>query len=156
MRQLSIEPLGHAHAVSIAAMMEADGAEYRSGFHPFPPDSAEIAQILRDARQDRYWGMFIAGELAGFMMLRGWDEGYQRPSFGVYVAKPHGGRGLGRLALDWCLSFCRSNDIPAMMLKVYPSNTFAVALYESAGFDVIGTEEGSGQSIMEKRWKVSA
>src|SRR5690348_1954921 len=53
-------------------------------FHPHPL-TVEFAASLcgRPGHlRDRYFGMWRQGSLAGYAMLRGWDEGYEVPSFG--------------------------------------------------------------------------
>jgi RimJ/RimL family protein N-acetyltransferase len=85
-------------------------------------------------------------------MLRGWDEGFDRPSFGVYIAEEFSRRGLSKLALQYALSWCRLNDVSAVMTKVHPDNTSAQLVYEQAGFEFIGMCPEIGHRILEKRW----
>jgi hypothetical protein len=50
------------------------------------------------------------------------------------------------------MSWCRTNGISAMMLKVHPDNRFARRSYENAGFAVIDTCSRTGHLVLEKRW----
>lgn len=101
------------------------------------------------AKKDRYAGIWQGTELAGFYCLRGLDEGYQRPSFGIYVRSSCAGRGLARQALEDAYDWCRRNGYTRLMLKVYPENTAAYRVYSGQGFVEIGKSPDS-QLIMEK------
>ena len=85
-------------------------------------------------------------------MLRGFDEGYQRPSFGVYIDQQYANKGLSKLALDYCISWCRLHDTPALMLKVHPDNLFAIRAYQKAGFGFVEVCPRTGHHLMEIRW----
>ncbi len=87
-------------------------------------------------------------------MLRGFDDGYTRPSFGVYIAERYTQRGLATLALHHALSWCRWNQIPAVMLKVHPDNRYARQTYERAGFQIVEPCPRTGHLILEKRWHI--
>jgi ribosomal protein S18 acetylase RimI-like enzyme len=67
-------------------------------------------------------------------MLRGWDEGYSVPSFGVAVGSAYRGRGIGRGLLLYAIEYARKRGAPAVMLKVHLDNASARHLYESEGF----------------------
>ncbi len=82
-------------------------------------------------------------------MLRGFDEGYERPSFGVFVAERFAGRGLARRALEESVKWCGQNGVAEMMLKVYRENTAALRIYEEAGFAI--AESHGNEVVMTKR-----
>ncbi len=52
------------------------------------------------------------------------------------------GQGLGRRMLERLLNEARSHNADTAFLEVRPSNRSAVALYESAGFNEVGTRRG--------------
>ncbi len=151
---LMIRQLRPADADVFSRLLHSDNAEYSRYFVPFADSSTEALKvILREAKQDGYWGLFVRNELAGFCMLRGFDAGYERPSFGVYIAQRHAKLGLGTLALRYCMSWCRTNAVSAMMLKVHPENQHAKTMYEANGFVQIGVDAKNDNLIMEKRWR---
>ena len=67
-------------------------------------------------------------------MLRGWDEGYSVPSFGVAVDRAYRGRGIARGLLLYAIEYARKRGASTMMLKVHLDNSIALRLYESEGF----------------------
>lgn len=105
-------------------------------FHPHPFDEPTARRIcLRQGIvSDVYFAAIDGGEVVGYGMLRGWDEGYEVPSFGVCVRADQRGAGLGRMLLDYAIQTARSKGAASMMLKVYEGNAPARALYERAGF----------------------
>lgn len=152
MQDIRIFRLKPEHAEALSLMLLSDRAHYSQYFTPFSYNASDLARRFAAAKQDRYWAIQCGDVLAGFFMLRGWDEGYERPSFGVYIAESHSGRGLATLALHYCMSWCRVNNIPALMLKVHPDNTFARQVYEREGFVFLDIDTRTGHHIMEKRW----
>lgn len=151
MDEAAFHPLEACDVAQLAPLLAAQDAAYLARFQPFSFDAETIRAKLRDAREDRYWALRWSGKLAGFFMLRGFDEGYQRPAFGVFVAQEFAGRGLGQLALAESIRWAKAKGCPSIMLKVSPENARAKDLYERAGFAPIGTCPQSGQLIMEIR-----
>jgi ribosomal protein S18 acetylase RimI-like enzyme len=99
------------------------------------------ATILLVAEIDRR----IVGELT--MRIAG-----QRAAFGMMVAAPVRGRGIGRRLLDAAIAAARERSIDAIDLEVYAHNDAALALYRSCGFVAAGDarveERSDGQ-----RWE---
>jgi glycosyltransferase involved in cell wall biosynthesis/ribosomal protein S18 acetylase RimI-like enzyme len=103
-------------------------------FDPFPMRAETADQLLDGAREDRYYGAFVDGELVALSMLRGWDEGYEVPSFGIAVDHRRHGDGIGGRLTRWTVSQARATGAPAVRLSVYTDNPSAVRLYEAIGF----------------------
>jgi ribosomal-protein-alanine N-acetyltransferase len=85
-------------------------------------------------RQDLYYAAFLGDRLVGYGMLRGWDEGYSIPSFGVAVGAAYRGRGIGQRLLRYAIEYARIRGAAAVMLKVHLDNPGARRLYEREGF----------------------
>jgi ribosomal protein S18 acetylase RimI-like enzyme len=102
--------------------------------HPFTRDEAHRISVGTPRRRDLYFAAFLDARLVGYGMLRGWDEGYEVPSFGVAVRTGHRGAGIGRRLLRHAISMARRRGAQRMMLKVHPANGNARRLYESEGF----------------------
>jgi ribosomal protein S18 acetylase RimI-like enzyme len=133
----AIRPIGPEDAGQLGDLLEelADDPE-AGGFHPHPMTRIEARRIATGGagRKDIYFAAFVEGRLAGYGMLRGWDEGYAIPSFGVAVGTAYRGLGLGRLLLRYAIETARGRGAQTMMLKVHLDNPSARHLYESEGF----------------------
>src|SRR5438309_250441 len=83
-------------AGALSRLLLASPAEYMRFFHPFAFDTLTIRNHLEQAKQDVFFGVDVASasarELAGFYMLRGLDEGYPNPMYGVFVSLPFSGK----------------------------------------------------------------
>jgi ribosomal-protein-alanine N-acetyltransferase len=133
----AIRPIGPEDAAQLGHLFEElSGDPQAGGFHPHPMTRTEARRIATGGagRKDVYFAAFVMGRLAGYGMLRGWDEGYSIPSFGVAVGPAYRDRGLGRHLLRYAIDTARGHGAAAMMLKVHLDNPSARHLYESEGF----------------------
>jgi ribosomal protein S18 acetylase RimI-like enzyme len=114
----------------------AGDAETASFFRPHPLTRAFASELCGrlGAIKDCYYIAAYAGRAAGYMMLRGWDEGYAVPSFGVCTHPGLRGAGLGQALLAHAVGECRSRGAPRLRLTVYKANRRAVHVYEKFGF----------------------
>jgi len=137
-RAIKIRQLRADDAQGLGELLEElrdDPASAHFHPHPFTRDAARRIAEREGIRRDSYFGAFQEGDsLIGYGMLRGWDEGYEVPSFGVAVGVAHRGSGLGRRLLRHAISIARRRGAPSVMLKVHPANPNARRLYESEGF----------------------
>jgi len=121
-----------------------DRAEVTGTFNPFPLTAETAHQIARLPKQDRYYVAAASAKsksaIVGLCMLRGWDEGYAVPSFGVFVDWRQHGRGLGRRLTEFALAEAAALGCPRVRLTVFASNAPAVHLYRSLGFEDTGRE----------------
>ena len=145
---LRIRPLGPEDAEQLADLLAELAADPEAlHFHPHPFTRAAAKQIAERTgiREDLYFGAVLEGRLAGYGMLRGWDEGYTIPSFGVAVGVRYRGAGVGRSLLRYAISMARQRGARSMILKVHPSNVSARHIYESEGFTFDPVPVGGGQ-----------
>ena len=147
----AVAPLRTADAPALARLIGRQRPDYMRAFFPFAFDAEALRARLGAAERDRYWALRRQGELAGFFMLRGFDEGYDRPSFGVFVAEAHAGRGLATLALAHALTWCREAGVGEVMLKVDPAHAAAVEVYRRAGFVAAGRCADTGHDILVRK-----
>jgi ribosomal-protein-alanine N-acetyltransferase len=103
-------------------------------FDPFELTAERAQLIVSGSSRDRFYLAWLEKELVAMSMLRGFDEGYAIPSFGILVDRRHRGRGIGRKVTIWTLDAAREQRCQAVRLTVYASNSAAVALYRSLGF----------------------
>jgi RimJ/RimL family protein N-acetyltransferase len=147
---LTIRPLSHADTSTLSAMLRAQRPEYLQYFRPFAFDEATLSNMLASRVRDLYFGVFWQNELSAFFMLRGWDEGYEVPAFGVIVAEPFRGKGFGTLTLELANVICRLRGSSELMLKVHPNNRVAWDLYVRAGFRETGFDARTGDIVLRR------
>jgi ribosomal protein S18 acetylase RimI-like enzyme len=105
-------------------------------FHPHPLTRAYARELCgRVGRmRDGYFLAWFAGRIVAYWMLRGWDEGYAVPSFGVAVHPLARGLRLGAAALEHAISVSRERGAEKLRLTVYRSNARALRVYRRFGF----------------------
>ncbi len=134
LQTIEIRSLDATDASDLYKMIIDSEHHYYQYFTAFKITQEVISGFLSKAIKDQYLGFFIKKTLIGFFMLRGLDEGYQIPSYGVFISKKYQSVGLARLSVIYSISFCKLNRIEKLMLKVHPSNTAALKLYRDLGF----------------------
>lgn len=122
-----------------------EASEVSQYFHPHPFTLEEAAKRAAYRGQDLYYVVLCGIEVAGYGMLRGWDEGYSIPSLGIAIRADYRGHGLGRLLMDFLHHAARQKGASQVMLKVYPSNAVAVRLYEKVGY--LFSSKSQGQLV---------
>jgi ribosomal-protein-alanine N-acetyltransferase len=142
----SIRPLEPADAVAISAFMRLQSPEYLHFFYAFGSDEAATAEMLSASVLDVYSGVFWQENLIGVFFLRGWDAGYEIPSFGVLIDEKHRGRAFLNLTVDAAKLICRLSGVNRYMVKIHPNNT-ALKNVHRMGFYQTGVEESTGNVI---------
>ncbi|MEJ7848041.1 MAG: hypothetical protein WKF92_08145 [Pyrinomonadaceae bacterium] len=145
-RSFSIHPLSPSDAGVIAAFMRSQPPEYLRFFYAFGAEASAISAVLSAAKADIYSGIFWHEELAGVFMLRGWDEGYDVPSFGVLIDEKYRGGAFMRLALDTAKLICRLSGAKRLMAKIHPENVSPRGA-RRLGLIQTGVEDSTGNVI---------
>jgi hypothetical protein len=143
---LTIRQLCTEDAAMVSSMLQAQSPEYARFFYAFNFSEENLRTVFSERKKDVYSGMFWRGELAGVFMLRGWDAGYEVPSFGVFVAEKYKGGAFMRLSLDVAKLIVRLSGGKRLMAKIHPDNISlrgAIRL----GFAQTGTESETGNLI---------
>ena len=147
---IEIKELRPEHISELIKKLSENSAEYLKLFTAFELTPDTFNSILSKAVRDKYFGIFFGETIIGFYMLRGFDQGYEVPSYGVVISSDFSNKGLSRLTLYHAFSVCKLNGIKKIMLKVRPENIFAKKLYESVGFERTGFDEKNGNYIYHK------
>ena len=84
---LEIKRINIDQAKELSDLLLQSDKDYSKYFIPFDFTVESVSAVLNKAEQDMYYGIYINSKLAGFYMLRGWDAGYEIPSYGVLIAK---------------------------------------------------------------------
>ena len=143
---LTIRPLLAEDAAEVSALLRAQPPGYARFFYAFGSEAGEIAALLARRERDVYSGMYWQGRLVAFFMLRGWDAGYEVPSFGVVVDAEHRGRAFMRIALDVAKLVCRLSGASRLMAKIHPDNVSPRGA-RRLGFTQTGVEPETGNVI---------
>jgi len=132
---LRYERVGPEHVGELAALFERNRIPaVTEMFDPFPLDADQARKIALEGGEDAFY-VALRGELAvGFSMLRGFDEGYAIPSFGIFVDRSSHGQSIGRELTAWTIEQARRRGCPGVRLTVYAANVAARRLYDSLGF----------------------
>jgi ribosomal protein S18 acetylase RimI-like enzyme len=153
-RTVAFRPLQIGDAAALSALLKSSPADYVKHFNPFSFEVDALETLISNAKKDRLIGIEVQTgqevELAGFYMLRGLDEGYSAPMYGVFVACKFRNKGLARLTLVHAETSCRLSQIDRLMLKVHPANTYAKKLYEAHGFAASKEDPINKNIVMEK------
>ena len=147
---IEIKELSEEQVPSLSQALFNEDVKYLKYFTPFEFSVESLTSILNKAVKDKFFGIFVNNEIAGFYMLRGFDEGYDIPSYGVWISSKYSNKGLSKLTLYHSFSFCKLNNIKTLMLKVHPDNIIAKNLYEALGFVKIGTDKKNSNYIYHK------
>lgn len=102
-------------------------------FHPFPFND-ESKEMMSNAKKDMYMFYLNKGKITGMYMLRGWDEGYEIPSFGMIVHPRHRGKGIGTAMLEEAIKICKKKKCKKIRLTADKDNVIARKMYIKAGF----------------------
>lgn len=106
-----------------------------SKFHPHPFSIQEATRLCNLNSKDLYY-VVMDGDLfvAAYGILRGWDDGYDVPSLGIYVDARYRGLGIGKMLMHFLHCSAKHKGASQVRLKVYKDNTQAVKMYESLGY----------------------
>lgn len=127
--------VGPEHADALVSLFERNVVPaVAEMFDPFAFTAAEARRIALEPRRDHYYIATRGEELLGLSMLRGFDEGYEIPSFGIFIDHERHGQGIGRRFTAWTIEQARRRGCPAVRLTVYADNAAALGLYASLGF----------------------
>src|SRR5262249_4273077 len=110
--EAEIRSLTAADADALAEFFAAAASDPETArfFHPQPLTKA-FAESLCAAiptRRDKYFALWYGGRIAGYGMLRGWDEGFAVPSFGACVHPALRDAGIGQALLMHALAEARA------------------------------------------------
>jgi glycosyltransferase involved in cell wall biosynthesis len=116
---------GTFHAEGVGKLFHPHDFTYKEAFARANYHGSDIYAVLADGPH-----------IAGYGMLRGWDEGYMAPSLGIAIDPTSRGRGHGRRLMNFLHEIARQRGADKIRLKVYPDNEHAVKMYHSLGYQL--------------------
>jgi RimJ/RimL family protein N-acetyltransferase len=153
---VSFRTLDSSDADNISKLLLGSSSDYSKHFDPFDFRAPFIRKKLESAIKDRYFGMQLESSdsndtnLVGFYMLRGMDEGYHDPMYGVFISEYWNSKGIARLSLFHAECFCKLNSYKRLLLKVKSDNYKALTLYQSCGFNASEHDRKVGNLYLYK------
>ena len=103
-------------------------------FHPHPLTCEMAKSIATYEGNDLYLLQIKDNEIAGYAMLRGWDDGYLIPSLGIVIHPNFRRQGLAQKFMEFLHAKAREKSAQKIMLKVYESNLNALRMYQNLGY----------------------
>ncbi|MCZ7610331.1 MAG: GNAT family N-acetyltransferase [Ignavibacterium sp.] len=151
--EVEIRKINIAQSKELSDLLLQSDREYSKYFIPFEFDIESVSKVMGKAVKDMFYGIYVNSILVGFYMLRGWDAGYDIPSYGVWISENFSSKGLSKLTLHHAISICKINKVKKLMLKVHPDNITAKRIYEDFGFTFNGIDEKIGHLVYYKNIK---
>ena len=137
-------------SITLEKLLSKENKSYLCYFTAFNKPNKSLSEQIKLAKKDKYFCLSKNNQVIGFYCLRGLDENYTIPSFGLYITSENNGKGYGSLALKSAQEWCKRNLIKVLMLKVDKNNIKALHMYEKNGFKFKQNCNNSGQLIFEK------
>jgi GNAT superfamily N-acetyltransferase len=144
---LGIRRLAAADAAAAAALVSSQPPGYARFFHALAGGESALATIFAAAERDLYAGIFWDDALICVYMLRGWDAGYEVPTFGLIVDAAQRGRRVLDVAIEAARLAARMNGAERLMVKVHPDNPAATQGALRLGFRPSAEEPRTGNVI---------
>ncbi len=125
-----IDPMDKNSLVEILNSASLDSEKYNTFFKP----KSNLIEIFENAKLDSFYTIYFKDNLSGYFSLRGLDDGYKIPRFGVYILEKYKSNKIGSYALSEAISLSKNAGFDALDLKVNNKNINAIKLYKSFGF----------------------
>jgi ribosomal protein S18 acetylase RimI-like enzyme len=129
--------------------LENDKPSITRYFNPFPLTEESAYGITKNKHKDFYYVAYLDNKIVGFTMLRGWEEGYIVPSFGILVHHKFTNLGYGKILTNFTLDQALNLNCKKVRLTVYKSNFVAIHIYRSLGFSEISHEHLNLDGVQE-------
>ncbi|HEX7830407.1 MAG TPA: GNAT family N-acetyltransferase [Thermoanaerobaculia bacterium] len=145
----TVRALSADDAAAIVALLRAQPPDYLRFFYALPADESAVRNVMEQRQRDLYQGLFEGDRLVGFFMLRGWDAGYDIPSFGIVVDQRTSGKGYLHATLELAAGLCRDAGAKRFMAKIHPEN-LAPRAARRLQLTQVGVEASTGNVIYHR------
>jgi ribosomal-protein-alanine N-acetyltransferase len=150
---IAVRLLAPSDATALGEFLAAahDHAPTAELFHPHPLTREFAVELCGklSAIKDRYFALFVDDRVAGYAMLRGWDEGYKVPSFGICVHPALQNAGVGHVLTTFGIEESKRAGAEKVRLTVYKRNERAAHLYRKYGFVFAEKDEHSWVGVLD-------
>jgi len=130
---------------------DSNVAEVTETFRAFDLSQEQATWLANYSGKDSYFLAVSNGEIAGFGMLRGWDEGYAIPSLGLFVSPAHQGKGIGKAIMNHLTETSIERSCEKIRLTVDAVNEKAVALYKAQQYEIDSEQSDEDRFVMYRQ-----
>lgn len=145
MEFLEIRPMLPGDEEQINAFFACMGSDSRALFNRHNGNQNAALDFCRTQNTDRrqYWIAILDKQMAGMVFL--WDLHTSIPWLGIAVRDDLRGKHLGRQMIAFTQEYVRSHGKGGIQLTTHPANLRGQSLYETMGFQRLGTYGASGE-----------
>jgi [ribosomal protein S18]-alanine N-acetyltransferase len=111
-----------------------DDAGETGQFSPHARDEASLRELAIRHRLDVHCLLMEGGQVLGYGLLRGWDEGYEIPSLGIAIHPQFRAQGFGRFLMGYLELMAARRGASRVRLRVFRTNSTAIRLYGGLGY----------------------
>ncbi len=134
---VSIEKLGASHEGAFRNFLNRlRDAGDDALFHPHAYDPETVMRLCTQPSKDLYVVAVCDGQILGYGMLRGWDEGFQVPSLGLAVDAGSRSSFVGRRIWHFLRQEAVNRGCPAIRVTIDPQNRRLVHTTGRLGFEL--------------------
>lgn len=150
MSELIFRPFRQKDEAEVKAFFADMGEKSSSFFNVAHGNERRTMEFFESGKQDhRFFGLFDGDRLLAYAFI--WDIDRTVVWFGIAVRDGYQGRGLGGRLTDYMLDECRRSGHAAVLLRTRADNIGARRMYESRGFEELGTHP-SGEILYIRRF----
>lgn len=143
---INLKKINKSEIKEISQILFDENVEYLKYFDPFISQEQFIQDFLKSSN-DIYLKILNNKTFIGFVTLRGLDDGYKNPRFGIFIMEKYSNMGFGDAAIKKTLDLCKEKyNFKKIELKVNKKNHTAIKIYKDNSFKVIN--ESSNDQIM--------
>ena len=135
---------------NLVAFFEDNNVESITRFFiPFTLSRETARKIALEDHLDQYFLGYVESRIIGFSMLRGWEEGYSVPSFGMFIDRHQQHLGYGKQLLDLTIEAAKKLECKKIRLSVSAGNYPAYKIYKSRGFEEI--DRSKARNLLDEK-----
>lgn len=124
------------------------GKEPQSFFTPHKFNFRQAALVHKKLNLDEYFFAVKSSQFIAYGMLRGWSEGYETPSLGIYVFPKFRGVGLGLSTMKLIENRAIERGSKQIRLSVMKDNLNAIRLYSRLGYQFNNSSSSQSDKLI--------
>ncbi len=125
---------------SINHFFERNEKDY-TFFHPHGFSYFGLWEEIVKKEKDYFVFLMDVDTIAGYGMLRGWQEGFEIPSLGIMTDINYRGQGISSKMMDHLHRVAKERGAERIRLAVYKENKIAISLYNKLGYEFLDKNE---------------